>query len=79
MQMLVLDPRERASIYQVKESPAFKRLLDSYPDYKPVLYNKGKYEKIADLAEGAEGSVILVRRIEDNLSLTLKIQSMFNQ
>ena len=44
MQMLVIDPQERASIQQVMDSPAFKQLLELYPqEDNRILYHNGKY------------------------------------
>ena len=44
MQMLVIDPQERASNQQVMDSPAFKQLLELYPqEDNRILYHNGKY------------------------------------
>lgn len=79
MQMLVLDPAERASIEQVIASPAYQQLLNDYPQSdERVFYNDNKYELIREIGKGGQGTAEIVRRWKDPADKMLLIKKMHN-
>jgi hypothetical protein len=80
MQMLVLDPNERASIEQVIVSPAFQQLLKEHPDLdNRVFYHDKKYELVRELGKGGQGTAAIVRRWKDPADKMLLIVKVHNQ
>lgn len=79
MQMLVLDPAKRASMQEVVDSPAFKRLLEEHPQRDDrVFFHNDKYELLRTVGSGGQGTATIVRRCKEPADRMLFILKTHN-